>query len=103
MKKLKIGILTEIINFHSGSRAPLEIARHIAKLGHDVTVYALDTKLSPSAKESLKKNGVKIKTFKIDSKFIILNSKLPPLSPPDKTLFHQSYDNSQSVQNRYIA
>ena len=64
MKKLKIGILTEIINFHSGPRAPLEIARHIAKLGHDVTVYALDTKLSPSAKESLKKNGVKIKTFK---------------------------------------
>lgn len=64
MKSLKIGILTEIINFHSGSRAPLEIARHLAKLGHEVTVYAIDTMLDPKAKASLKKDGVKIIIFK---------------------------------------
>lgn len=64
MKTLKIGILTEIINFHSGSRAPLEIARHLSILGQIVTVYAYNTMLDKQAKSSLEKNGVRIKIIK---------------------------------------
>lgn len=64
MKSLKIGILTEIINFHSGSRAPLEIARHLSILGQKVTVYAYNTMLDNRAKTSLQKDGVKIRIIK---------------------------------------
>lgn len=39
---MKIGVLTEIISGHSGARAPLEIGVQLAKLGHDVTIYAYD-------------------------------------------------------------
>ena len=58
---MKIAILTEIINFHSGSRAPLEIARHLALLGNDVTVYAYSDMLDQRAKKSLILDKVKIK------------------------------------------
>lgn len=58
---MKIGILTEIVNFHSGSRAPLEIARHLSLLGNDVTVYAYSHMLDPKAQKSLSVNKVKIK------------------------------------------
>ncbi len=37
---MKIGVLTEIINGHSGARAPLEIGCQLARLGNDITVYA---------------------------------------------------------------
>lgn len=58
---MKIGILTEIINFHSGSRAPLEIARHLSLLGNDVTVYAYSDMLDQRAKKSLIASKVKVK------------------------------------------
>lgn len=58
---MKIGILTEIINFHSGSRAPLEIARHLSLLGNDVTVYAYSHMLDQRAKKSLIADKIKVK------------------------------------------
>lgn len=58
---MKIGILTEIINFHSGSRAPLEIARHLSLIGNDVTIYAYNHMLDKTALKSLKMDNVKVK------------------------------------------
>lgn len=63
MKNLRVAILTEIINYHSGSRAPLEIAKHLAQLNQNVTVYAYDTMLDRNAYQDLKKHGVKMTTF----------------------------------------
>lgn len=60
---MKIGIITEIINYHSGSRAPLEIAKYLARLGQKVTVYAYSLMLDTYAKKDLENNGVTIKTF----------------------------------------
>ena len=57
---MKIAVITEIINYHSGSRAPLEIAKHLAKLKQDVTVYAYDTMLDQNAQRDLLANGVKL-------------------------------------------
>src|SRR3989344_7114924 len=63
MKSLKIGILTEIVSYHSGSRAPLEIAKHLAKLKQNVAVYAYNFAKDNQAYKDLKKNGVKIIFF----------------------------------------
>lgn len=60
MRKLNIAVLTEIINFHSGSRAPLEIARHLSRLRNNVTVYAFNSMHDSKAKKSLEKDKVKI-------------------------------------------
>lgn len=60
-KKLKIGLLTEIINDHSGSRAPLEIGKHLAKLGHDTTIYGYDHMQDQNTKAALEHCGVKVK------------------------------------------
>lgn len=58
---MRIGVLTEIVNFHSGSRAPLEIARHLSLLGNGVTVYAYSHMLDPRAQKSLIADNVRIK------------------------------------------
>ncbi len=65
MKKLKIGVLTEIINYHSGARAPLMIAKHLAKRGHNVTVFAYNTMLDHTALADLNDSGVRIVFIKI--------------------------------------
>ena len=74
MKRLKIGVLTEIINYHSGSRAPLEIAKHLSLQNQHVTVYAYSDLLDKQAQEDLKNNGVQIKT--IEKQNIPVFSKL---------------------------
>ncbi len=60
MKTLDIGVLCEIIDNHSGSRAPLEIASHLAALNQKVTIYAYDYKLNRRAKADLKRKNVKV-------------------------------------------
>lgn len=57
---MKIGILTEIVNFSSGARAPLEIARHLSRRKHRVTVYATTNELDRLAKKNLQADGVKV-------------------------------------------
>ncbi|MBI2327837.1 glycosyltransferase family 4 protein [Candidatus Curtissbacteria bacterium] len=71
MKKLKIAILTEIIDYHSGSRAPLQIAKYLAKL-QKITVYAYDHQKDPKVIADLKKNGV--------TTILITTPKIPPVS-----------------------
>lgn len=63
MRKLKIGVLTEIINYHSGARAPLMIAKHLALLGHEVTIYAYDSLQDPPTFKDLKQKGIHINLF----------------------------------------
>ncbi len=63
-KSLKIVVLTEVINFHSGSRAPLEIARHLSLLGQDVHVYAYDFMFDEEAYQSLVADNLKVTIIK---------------------------------------
>ncbi len=53
MKKLKIAVMVETLNYHSGARAPLEIAKHLSKRGHVVTVYSYDFMRDPTVKNDL--------------------------------------------------
>lgn len=61
--KLNIGVITEIIDLHSGSRAPLEIAINLAKLKHKVTIYAHSHMEDKNAKRALEKHGIKVITI----------------------------------------
>ncbi len=63
---MKIGILTEIINYHSGARAPLELAKYLTKRNHMVTIYAYDLQLDTAAYRDLKKNGVNLVIVKLN-------------------------------------
>jgi len=63
-KALKIGVLTEIINYHSGARAPLMIAKHLALLGHTITIYAYDVLLDQSTFKDLKQKGIQLVLLK---------------------------------------
>jgi len=60
---MKIGVLTEIINGHSGARAPLEIAAQLSRLGHDITVYAYDFWRDESMCTFLQKRKVQLVTL----------------------------------------
>src|SRR3989344_6449653 len=61
---MKIGILTEIINYHSGARAPLMIGKQLAAFGHTVIVFAYDTLVDQSTITDFKKNKVQIVLIK---------------------------------------
>ncbi len=58
MNKLKIAVLVEIFNYHSGARAPLEIAKHLHRLGHTITVYGYDSLQDPVVIQDLKNEGI---------------------------------------------
>lgn len=87
---MKIGIITEIINYHSGSRAPLEIAKHLAKLNQDVTVYAYNVMLDNNARRDLIASGVKVAI--INKPDIGQISKIPASISLIKMLRHDKPD-----------
>jgi len=60
---MKIALFTEIINRRSGSRAPLEIAKALAKRGNQVTVIAYSYRLEKEAFTELVGSGVGITLF----------------------------------------
>lgn len=64
MKILKIAVICEIINYHSGARAPLEIAKNLSKQKQQVHLYSFNTNLDQKALRDLKINGVNVKIFK---------------------------------------
>lgn len=76
---MRIGILTEIINSHSGARAPLEIGRHLALLGNFITIYAYDNDLDKKFKTSLERDGVKI-TLLTKNNFPVIGKYLTGLA-----------------------
>jgi len=57
---MKIAIVVEIINYHSGARAPLEIAKHLAKLNHKITIYACSYDQDHETRNDIIKSGVSI-------------------------------------------
>lgn len=61
---MKIGILTEIIDYHSGARAPLELAKHLAKRGHKILVYGYDLKKDENTTLDLKAHSIQVLLFK---------------------------------------
>lgn len=60
---MKIGILTEIINYHSGARAPLETAKHLAKRGHQITIYGYVFGQDKYTLQDLRNHAVSVKMF----------------------------------------
>ena len=60
---MNIALLTEIINKKSGSRAPLEIAKALAKRGNQVTLIAYSYNLEKEALAELVRSGVKVTLF----------------------------------------
>ena len=68
---MKIAIVVEIINYHSGARAPLEIAKHLARLHHKVTIYAYSYGQDYETRNDIIKSGASIVTLnKIPIPFI---------------------------------
>lgn len=56
---MKIAIITEILSTHSGSRAPIELAKHLS-LNNQVTLLSYDLKTEKKAKVDLEKKGVRV-------------------------------------------
>lgn len=63
MKAKKIAVLVESINNHSGSRAPLEIAKSLKKLSLNVTIIGFTSSLDKLLKNELTKLGIKVLVF----------------------------------------
>lgn len=55
---MKIAVLTEIINRKSGARAPLEIAKALAQLGKQVTIFSYHHNLEPKSLKELKNHNI---------------------------------------------
>ncbi|MFH1895950.1 MAG: glycosyltransferase family 4 protein [bacterium] len=62
---MKIAVVSAAISNKSGSRAPVELAVHLAKLGHIVSFFAFNTPFEQEAQEYLKQN--KVQTFILGS------------------------------------
>ena len=62
---MKIAILTEIINKKSGSRAPLEIAKALAKRGHKITVLTYSYLLEEETLKELEKYKIIVEIVNI--------------------------------------
>lgn len=57
---MNIALLTEIINRKSGSRAPLEIAKALYGLGHQINVFGYSYDFEEETENELKKIGIKV-------------------------------------------
>jgi len=63
MNKYKIAILTEQIGTHSGSRAGVELAKHLLPINKSITLYSYKKNVDQEEVKKLKKLKVKIITF----------------------------------------
>ena len=61
---MKIAIVAEAVETHSGSRAEVELAKQFVKLGHRITFYAHHDLSTKQAKVELESAGVKVKLIK---------------------------------------
>src|SRR3990167_4656501 len=64
MRKFKIAILTESISSNSGARAPVEIAKNLANLGHQIEIFAYNFQPQKSTIADLKSKKVEIHLLK---------------------------------------
>lgn len=63
MNVKKIAVLTEAINNHSGSRAPLEIAKNLKRLGYEITIISYSNSLDQIIKSELQKLEIEVLVF----------------------------------------
>lgn len=75
----KIAFLVEIINNQSGARAPLELAKQLSKLNHQITVYGYKDKLDRFSYDQLLKSKIKVILLE-KSKSSLLSKFLPNLN-----------------------
>jgi len=61
---MKIAIVAEAVEIHSGSRAEVELAKQFAKMGHKVIFYAHFKPSTSQAKQELEGAGVKVTLIK---------------------------------------
>lgn len=57
--QMKLAILTEILSTHSGSRAPIELAKYLS-LNNEVTLLAYSFSAEKEIKKDLEKRGVRV-------------------------------------------
>src|SRR5512143_3030245 len=60
---MKVALITEIVNSKSGSRAPIEIAKHLASQKIMVQIIAYSYNLDKNLVTELKKQGIEVKLF----------------------------------------
>src|SRR3972149_6849135 len=61
---MKIAIVAEAVETHSGSRTAVNLAKQFAKMGHQVLFYAHWQFSTPQAKQELEMEGVKVTLIK---------------------------------------
>lgn len=57
---MKIALVSHAVETHSGSRAPIELAKTFVKLGHEVYFYAYSDLSNRQAKNEIESAGVKV-------------------------------------------
>ena len=88
---MKIAVLTEILSTHSGSRAPIELAKHLS-LNNKVTLMAYSFKTDSKVKQELEKSGVAVILIDVPNilfgKWLVAFKFLPHLKGNDIISFH---------------
>lgn len=64
-KQIKVAVLADVLNDHSGARAPIRIAQGLASFGHKVTFYASNLMLDKTVRSDLEKRGVRVRTYSL--------------------------------------
>lgn len=79
-KQIKVAVLADVLNDHSGARAPIRIAQGLANLGYNsqelirgefirneykVTFYASDLILDESVKSDLERRGIRVRIYSL--------------------------------------
>lgn len=62
---MNIGIVTHVINEHSGAKAPIKLAEALKKKGQEVTIYSFDSLLDQAVLERLSAEGIKVVTLSV--------------------------------------
>lgn len=88
---MKIAVITEIISTHSGSRAPIELAKQLS-LNNEITLLAYDFKTEKEAKTNLEEKGIKVVLVKPPAfpfgKYLAALKFLPHLKESEIISFH---------------
>src|SRR3990167_8370511 len=90
MRKFKIAILTESISSNSGARAPVEIAKNLANLGHQIEIFAYNFQPQKSTIADLKSKKVEIHLLKKPRNPVF--ARLLPNKEIAQTLKDQDFD-----------
>lgn len=64
-KQIKVAVLADVLNDHSGARAPIRIAQGLVSLGPKVTFYASNLMLDETVRSDLEKRGIRVRTYSL--------------------------------------